>query len=47
VKPILAAAGNMGTIMYVEFSNETNTPGNTKGVAQDSHGNVFKVSVYN
>lgn len=39
--------GNMGTVMYVELSNETNTRGNTKGVAQDNHGNVFKVSVYN
>jgi hypothetical protein len=39
--------GNMGTVMYVEMSNETNTRGNTKGVAQDNHGNVFKVSVYN
>ena len=39
--------GNMGTIVYVELSNETNTRGNTKGVAQDNHGNVFKVSVYN
>jgi hypothetical protein len=37
----------MGTIVYVELSNETNTRGNTKGVAQDNHGNVFKVSVYN
>jgi len=39
--------GNAGTIMYVELSNESNTRGNTKGVAQDEHGNVFKVSVYN
>jgi hypothetical protein len=39
--------GNIGTIMYVEISNESNTRGNTKGVAQDNHGNVFKVSVYN
>ena len=39
--------GNTGSIMYVELSNETNTRGNTKGVAQDNHGNVFKVSVYN
>jgi hypothetical protein len=39
--------GNMGTVMYVEFSNETNTRGNTKGVAQDNKGNLFKVSVYN
>ena len=39
--------GNTGSIMYVELSNETNTRGNTKGVAQDNHGNIFKVSVYN
>lgn len=39
--------GNMGTVINVELSNETNTRGNTKGVAQDNHGNVFKVSVYN
>jgi len=39
--------GNTGSIMYVEMSNETNTRGNTKGVAQDNHGNIFKVSVYN
>ena len=39
--------GNSGSIIYVELSNETNTHGNTKGVAQDNHGNVFKVSVYN
>jgi hypothetical protein len=39
--------GNTGTIMHVELSNESNTRGNTKGVAQDNNGNVFKVSVYN
>jgi hypothetical protein len=39
--------GNTGSIIYVEMSNESNTRGNTKGVAQDNHGNVFKVSVYN
>jgi hypothetical protein len=39
--------GNMGTTVSVELSNETNTRGNTKGVAVDNHGNVFKVSVYN
>jgi hypothetical protein len=39
--------GNLGTIINAEFSNETNTRGNTKGVAIDNHGNVFKVSVYN
>jgi hypothetical protein len=40
-------AGNMGTIIHVELTNETNTRGNTKGAAVDNHGNVFKVSVYN
>ncbi len=40
-------SGNLGTIVNVELSNETNTRGNTKGVAVDNHGNVFKVSVYN
>ena len=39
--------GNMGTVLHTEFSNETNTRGNTKGVAEDNKGNVFKVSVYN
>jgi hypothetical protein len=40
-------AGTMGTVLHVEMSNETNTRGNTKGVARDDSGNVFKVSVYN
>lgn len=31
----------------MELSNETNTRGKTRGVAEDDHGNVFKVSVYN
>jgi hypothetical protein len=39
--------GSKATVLHVEFSNETNTPGNTKGVAKDNKGNVFKVSVYN
>jgi hypothetical protein len=39
--------GNMGTTITVELSNETNTRGHTKGVAEDDKGNVFKVSVYN
>jgi hypothetical protein len=39
--------GNMGTVLHTEFSNENNTRGNTKGVAADNNGNVFKVSVYN
>jgi hypothetical protein len=34
-------------VLHVEFSNESNTPGSTKGVAADNRGNVFKVSVYN
>jgi hypothetical protein len=39
--------GSKGTELHVEFSNENNTRGNTKGVAADNKGNVFKVSVYN
>jgi hypothetical protein len=39
--------GTMGTVLRAEFSNENNTRGNTKGVAEDNKGNVFKVSVYN
>jgi hypothetical protein len=39
--------GNKGTVLHVEFSNESNTRANTKGVAQDNKGNLFKVSVYN
>jgi len=39
--------GNQGTTIYTELSNENNKPGNTRGVAQDSRGNLFKVSVYN
>jgi hypothetical protein len=39
--------GTKGTVLHTEFSNEDNTPGNTKGVAADNKGNVFKVSVYN
>jgi hypothetical protein len=39
--------GNMGTVLNAEFSNENNTRGNTKGVAEDNKRNVFKVSVYN
>ena len=38
--------GNMGTVLHTEFSNENDKRGNTKGVAQDDKGNVFKVSVY-
>lgn len=36
--------GNNGTLLDVEFSNENDTRGNTKGVAADNRGNVFKVS---
>jgi hypothetical protein len=39
--------GSKGTVLHVEFSNESNTRANTKGVAADNKGNVFKVSVYN
>jgi hypothetical protein len=39
--------GSKGTVLQVEFNNENNTPGNTKGVAADNKSNVFKVSVYN
>jgi hypothetical protein len=36
-----------GSVVRTELSNETNTRGHTYGVAEDDHGNVFKVSVYN
>lgn len=36
-----------GSVIRTELSNETNTRSNTFGVAEDDHGNVFKVSVYN
>lgn len=39
--------GNRGTTIRAEFSNEHNERGQTKGVAEDNNGNVFKVSVYN
>jgi hypothetical protein len=39
--------GSKGSVLHVEFNNENNMPGNTKGVATDNKGNVFKVSVYN
>ena len=39
--------GTKGTVLHTEFSNEDNTPGNTKGVAADNKDNVFKVSVNN
>ena len=39
--------GQKGTVIYAEFSNETNQRGQTKGVAEDNHGNIFKISVYN
>jgi hypothetical protein len=36
-----------GTTVHVELTNENDKPGNTRGVAQDNRGNIFKVSVYN
>jgi hypothetical protein len=42
-----ALTGNRGTTIRAEFSNEHNERGQTKGVAEDNNGNVFKVSVYN
>lgn len=39
--------GNKGTSIHAELSNETNQRGQTKGVAEDNNGNIFKVSVYN
>ena len=36
-----------GSVIRTEVSNESNRRGNTRGVAEDDHGNVFKVSVYN
>jgi hypothetical protein len=38
---------NKGTTIRTELSNEHNERGQTKGVAEDNNGNVFKVSVYN
>jgi len=38
---------NKGTTIRTELSNEHNEHGQTKGVAEDNNGNVFKVSVYN
>jgi hypothetical protein len=36
-----------GGTIRAEFSNEHNERGQTKGVAEDNNGNIFKVSVYN
>lgn len=36
-----------GAPIRIEVSNEKNTRGNTRGVAEDDRGNIFKVSVYN
>jgi hypothetical protein len=36
-----------GSVVRAELSNEDNRRGNTWGVAEDDHGNLFKVSVYN
>lgn len=40
-------SGNRGSVVRAEFSNERQERGQTKGVARDANGNVFKVSVYN
>lgn len=45
VRTTLECSG--GSVMRVEVSNEYNRPGYTHGVAEDDHGNVFKISVYN
>jgi len=45
VRTTLTCTG--GSVVRTELSNETNTRGHTHGVAEDDHGNVFKVSVYN
>ena len=37
----------VGSAVRAELSNENNARGNTWGVAEDDHGNLFKVSVYN
>lgn len=42
-----ALACNKGSTIWTELSNEHNERGETKGVASDSNGNIFKVSVYN
>jgi len=36
-----------GSVVHTELSNEKNKRGNTWGVAEDDHGNLFKISVYN
>lgn len=45
VRTTLKCAG--GGVIRTELSNENNRRGNTRGVAEDDHGNVFKVNVYN
>lgn len=45
VRTTLSCTG--GTVIRMEASNEKNTQGNTRGVAEDDRGNLFKVSVYN
>jgi hypothetical protein len=45
VRTTLSCTG--GGLIRTELSNENNHRGNTRGVAEDDHGNVFKVSVYN
>ena len=39
--------GNMGTTADAKLTNEGNQRGQTKGIAIDNRGNLFKVSVYN
>ena len=39
--------GNQGTVLTVEVSNESNRRGETRGIALDNKGNLFKVTVYN
>jgi hypothetical protein len=40
-------ACNAGGSIKVEFANPNNTPHNTVGVGMDSHGNLFKITVFN
>jgi hypothetical protein len=40
-------AGSAGSTAVAEFANERNLRGETRGLARDSLGNLYKVSVYN
>lgn len=40
-------SGSAGSTALVEFYNPDNRPGHTHGVARDSRGNLYKVTVYN